>query len=116
MSISTLPLRIRSFGFPLLLATLGFASAPLLGQAPVQETTPKPPPVPKAPKKHTSTAKTKPPKEGEKEPAPPKKHAYQKKHTGTGGNPSPKKAPPHEAAHVIQRRQNPPATDSGVPK
>ena len=103
MSISILPLRIRSLGFPLLLATLGLASAPLPGQAAVQETTPKPPPVPKAPKKHTPTAKTKQPEEGKKEPAPPKKHAYQKKHTGTGGNPSPKKAPPHEAAHVQQR-------------
>ena len=106
MSISILPLRIRSLGFPLLLATLGLAAAPLAGQAAVQETPPKPHPLPKAPKApktHSSTAKTKPPKEGEKEPAPPKKHAYQKKHTGTGGNPSPKKAPPHEAAHVIQR-------------
>ena len=103
MSISILPLRIRSLGFPLVLATLGLASAPLPGQTAVQETTPKPPPVPKAPKKHTSSAKTKQPEEGKKEPAPPKKHAYQKKHTGTGGNPSPKKAPPHEAAHVLQR-------------
>ena len=48
MSISILPLRIRSLGFPLLLATLGLASAPLPGQA-VQETTPKPPPFAEAP-------------------------------------------------------------------
>lgn len=98
MTISVLPLRIRSLGFPLLLATLGLASAPLLGQAAVQETTPKPPPLPKAPKKHAAPAKTKPPKEGEKEPTPPKKHAYQKKHTGTGGSPSPKKPPSHASA------------------
>ena len=97
MSISVLPLRIRSLGFPLLLASLGLASAPLPWQAAVQETTPKPPPVPKAPKKHSTTPKAKPAKEGEKEPAPPKKQPYLKKHTGTGGDPSPKKTTPHAA-------------------